>query len=130
MNEVTPSGAFIGTIIIIIMFGWPIWYVISRRLRSKVKVARKLKETKCTCQVCGNIWHYGKGEYLQNKGQRMINSANQSSNCSSDLLCCSGCWPAAFLPKAQQVPVKDLTKCPKCNSSAITREEVIHGVSK
>ena len=96
----------------------------------KVKGPRQIRETKCTCQACSNVWYYGKGEYLQNKGQRMINSANRSSDITNDLLCCSGCAPAAFLPKAQQVPVKDLTKCPKCNSSAITREEVIHEVSK
>ena len=90
----------------------------------------KIKETKCTCLACGNVWYYGKAESLQNRGQRMMNSANQSSNCSNDLLCCSGCAPALFIPKAQQVPVKDLNKCPKCNSAAIKKEIVIHEVPR
>jgi hypothetical protein len=99
------------------------------RRRPEVSV-KNIKETKCTCQICGNVWYYDKQEYLENKGQKMINSANQNSNCSSDLLCCSGCWPALFIPRAQQVPVKNLNKCPKCNSSAISREEVVHTIPK
>ena len=128
MNEANQSSPIACALFLILIFGIPILILIGRR-NSKAKIARKIKETKCTCQACGNVWYYGKGEYLQNKGQRMINSANQSSNCSSDLLCCSGCWPAAFLPKAQQVPVKDLNKCSKCNSSAIKKEIVIHEVT-
>jgi hypothetical protein len=92
------------------------------------KVIKGIKEIQCTCQACGNIWYYGKGEYLQNAGQKMINSANEHGNTANDLLCCAGCWPAAFLPKNQVVPVKDLNKCPKCNSSAINKEEIIHKI--
>ena len=91
---------------------------------------KKIKETKCTCQACGNVWYYSWREHMENDGQKMINSANQKSNCANDLLCCSGCWPALFIPKAQQIPVKDLDKCSKCNSSAIKREVVVHIVPR
>jgi len=112
---------FIGIIVLLIKLG---------KGKMGKNAVRGLKETKCTCRACGNVWYYGKGEYLQNVGQSMINSANQHSNAANDLLCCAGCWPAAFLPKNQVVPVKDLNKCPKCNSSAIIKEVVIHDFSK
>ncbi len=123
MNAESLLNLFPALIIIVLIF----FIVKARRGERRQGVSVKhITETKCTCQVCGNVWYYDKQEYLENKGQRMINSANQSSNCSSDLLCCSGCWPAIFLPRHQQVPVKNLNKCPKCNSSAISKEEIVH----
>ena len=129
MNEINYGSIFIGISGLIVIFGLPI-YLISRIWNSKARKPVKIRETKCTCQLCGNVWYYGKGEYLQNIGQNMINSANRHGNAANDLLCCAGCWPAAFLPKNQEVPVKDLNKCPKCNSMAIKKEEVIHDFSK
>ena len=92
------------------------------------KVVKRITETKCTCQACCEVWYYGMGEYWQNKGQRQINAANQLDSAANSLFCASGCVPAAFIPTAPQVPVKDLNKCPKCNSSAIKREKVIHEI--
>jgi len=125
-SNVNPAASYIPLIII---FGLPIWYMIAKRRNPKAKGPRMVKETKCTCQACGNTWYYGKSEYLENLGQKMINSANRGSNLSNDLLCCAGCWPAAFLPKHQEIPVKDLNKCPKCNSTAIKKEEIVHQIS-
>ena len=119
-----------GPVSVIVFFG--IIFLIVKSVKGKRgKMAVKgITETKCTCLACGNIWYYGKGEYLQNIGQNMINSANRHGNAANDLLCCAGCWPAAFLPKNQEVPVKDLNKCPKCNSMAIKKETVTHDFSK
>jgi len=125
-----PFERFVNLFPALIILGIVFFIIQARKCKRRSGVSVKsIKETKCTCQVCGNVWYYDKQEYLENKGQRMINSANQNSNCSSDLLCCSGCWPALFIPRAQQVPVKNLNKCPKCNSSAITKEEVVHNIS-
>jgi len=87
-----------------------------------------IRETQCTCAACGNVWYYGKQEELQNRADRMINAGNQMGNLGNDMMCCGGCFPAAFLPKSQIKEVKDLNKCPKCNSSAIKKEVVTHEV--
>jgi len=89
---------------------------------------KKIKETKCTCTACGNVWYYGKQELWENRGKRMQNFGKQMDNAGSDMMCCGGCLPAAFIPKQQQEAVKDLNKCPKCNSSAVKKEEVVHEV--
>lgn len=126
----TSKDPIVGFVSILAVIGIILIFARSGKGKAGKRVVRGLKETKCTCQACGNVWYYGKGEYLENKGQRMINSANRHGNAANDLLCCAGCWPAAFLPKNQEIPVKDLNKCPKCNSSAVKKEEVIHDLSK
>lgn len=81
-------------------------------------MAKQIRETKCTCSACGNVWFYGKEDST-------IAVGNAMSNCGKSMMCCSGCFPAAFIPDK---PVTDLNKCPKCNSRAITKEIVIHEV--
>ncbi|HHT9138412.1 MAG TPA: hypothetical protein ACFYEK_14360 [Candidatus Wunengus sp. YC60] len=128
ISSKVPKEQIIGPVSVLVFIGIIVFFAWLGKARKKA--IKGIKETRCTCQACGNVWYYGKGEYLQNIGQNMINSANRHGNAANDLLCCSGCWPAAFLPKNQEVPVKDLNKCPKCNSSAINKEEVIHDFSK
>ena len=89
---------------------------------------KKNKETKCTCKACGNIWYYGKQELRKAKKEKSDNWSSEMHNCSSDLMCCGGCLPAAFLPRHQTKKVKDLKKCPKCNSSAVKKEIIVHKV--
>lgn len=89
---------------------------------------RVIKETKCTCMACGNVWYYGKKELWDNKGERLRNSANKLDNLGSDMMCCSGCLPAIFIPRKQIKQVRDLSKCSECNSKAVHKEEVIHEV--
>lgn len=85
-----------------------------------------IKETKVTCKACGHVWYYGKREARENTAQQIQNCGNSMSNAGDDMLCCGGCIPAGFTPRKDEVKVKDLNKCPKCNSSAITKEEVTH----
>lgn len=119
-------------LIIIIGIIW-VWFIVNIN-RNKSSVAgsqitgKRIQETKCTCQACGNIWYYGKQEARAISAQNMANCGNAMSNTGSDMMCCGGCLPAIFIPKRQDVQVKDLNKCPKCNSSAIRKEEVIHEV--
>lgn len=89
---------------------------------------KKIKETKCTCSACGNVWYYGKQELLENRAKSIENCGSAMSNTGSDMMCCSGCAPAILIPKQQAVKVKDLNKCPKCNSSAIRKEEITHEI--
>ena len=88
--------------------------------------SKKIKETKCTCQACGNTWYYGKQELWANRAEKMQNFGKELEGAGSDMMCCGGCLPAAFMPRQQTKQVKDLNKCPKCNSSAVKKEEVIH----
>jgi len=92
------------------------------------KAQKMIRETKCTCQSCGNVWYYGKTEEREVSAQNMQNCGNATSNLGDSMMCCGGCFPAAFIPPKQAVPVKDLNKCPKCNSSAIKKEIVTHEV--
>lgn len=89
---------------------------------------KKIRETKCTCKACGEVWFYGKEEAVKNFGERMQNVGNSMSNAGSDMMCCTGCLPAAFLPTKPTKDVKDLNKCSKCGSKAIKKEVVVHEV--
>ena len=82
------------------------------------KGKKKIKETKCICKACGYTWFYGKNEELEQAGNAM-------QNCGKSMSCCTGCAPAAFLPDKKVV---DLSKCPKCGSKAVEREEITHYV--
>jgi hypothetical protein len=79
---------------------------------------KKLKETKCTCQSCGNVWYFGKTDQLQNVGNAMQNLGKSMS-------CCTGCAPALLIKNKE---VKDLKKCPKCNSKNVICENIIHEI--
>lgn len=79
---------------------------------------KMIKETKCTCSACGNIWFYGKEEKVN------LSSA-QTANCGKTAMCCSGCLPALLIPHKEEI---DLNKCPKCGSRAIKKEKIIHNV--
>ena len=82
------------------------------------QVPKQIRETKCTCSACGNIWFYGKEEALEQTGAAM-------SNLGKSMMCCGGCLPAVLVPDKKVV---DLTKCPKCGSKAVKKEQVIHEV--
>jgi Zn-finger nucleic acid-binding protein len=75
-----------------------------------------IKETKCTCLGCGNVWFYGKKDVFEAR-------TNKMRNASKEMMCCSGCLPAVFIPDKKTI---DLNKCPKCGSHAVKKEEVVH----
>lgn len=83
------------------------------------KKLKEIKETKCTCSACGNIWFYGKEEEREGK-------ANSLANCGKAMMCCGGCFPALLIKDKE---VKNLNKCPKCGSKAVNKEVVVHSVS-
>jgi predicted nucleic-acid-binding Zn-ribbon protein len=91
-------------------------------------VSEEIREMKCTCQACGNIWYYGKQEIEQNRLAETHNAGAALSNCGKSMMCCGGCAPALFIPDASRRAVKDLDKCPKCGSAALVKEVVVHRV--
>lgn len=91
-------------------------------------MAKKIKETKSTCKACGHIWYYGKDEVTSNFGDKMQNLGSEMSNAGKDVMCCTGCLPALFIPEKKIKQVQDLDKCPKCGSKAVTKEQVVHEV--
>jgi hypothetical protein len=80
---------------------------------------RKIMETKCTCNMCGNIWFYGKDEVNNANSDALYNFGKAMTTC------CSGCFPLIFLPDKKVI---DLNKCPRCGSLSITKNNIIHYV--
>ena len=87
---------------------------------SKSPKTKTIQETKCTCNACGKVWHYGKQDKLQNFGAAM-------GNCGKASMCCGGCVPALLIPDKKVV---DLTKCPECGSKNIKSEIVEYEVNR
>ena len=87
---------------------------------SKSPKTKTIQETKCTCNACGKVWHYGKQDKLQNFGAAM-------GNCGKASMCCGGCVPALLIPDKKVV---DLTKCPECGSKNIKSERVEYEVNR
>ncbi len=81
---------------------------------------KTITETRCTCNACGKVWHYGKQEQLESAGAAM-------SNLGKSMTCCSGCAPAALIPDKK---VTDLNKCPECGSKNIRKEQIAHEVAR
>ena len=53
---------------------------------------KTITETRCTCNACGKVWHYGKQEQLESAGAAM-------QNLGKSMTCCSGCAPAVLRMK-------------------------------
>src|SRR5699024_10680471 len=85
------------------------------------KKIKQIVETKRTCTVCGEVWYYDKGEQMKNFSEKMENFISEASNTGSDMMCCTGCFPAAFLPRHQKKEVRDLNECPNCGSKAANK---------
>ena len=79
---------------------------------------KEVRETKCTCEACGNVWFYGKEDEKEGK-------MNKIHNASRAMMCCGGCLPALLI---KEKGVVDLGKCPKCGSRAVKKEVVTHNV--
>jgi DNA-directed RNA polymerase subunit RPC12/RpoP len=86
----------------------------------KIPKIKTITETRCTCNSCGKVWHYGKQEQLESAGAAM-------HNLGKSMTCCSGCAPAVLIPDKK---VTDLNKCPECGSKNIRKEQIVHEVSK
>ncbi len=94
------------------------WKLAKNEIKQVQKEFKKIHETRVTCLSCGNIWHYGKQEEMQNMGNAMQQAGKS-------MMCCTGCFPALLIPNQK---VADFNKCPKCGSKAVKKEQVTHEV--
>jgi hypothetical protein len=95
-----------------------------------------VKEIKCTCLECKNIWFYGK-EILKDEDalimQQNLNKEKQQRACSDVMACtsCTGCGIpliiALFIKPKKQTKY-NISHCPNCKSAAVRQETIIHNV--
>jgi len=78
-----------------------------------------IKEIKCTCNECGHIWHYLESDIKRLQGQAVSNAMIGAG------MCCNP-FGSLFMNKSMDVSreLEKFSKCPKCNTSNITKEEL------
>lgn len=96
--------------------------------REKKNQTRMIRETKCTCVACGEVWFYGKEDITAQSAEKMEHLGNEMANCGKSMMCCSGCLPAIFIPEKPKINVRDFDQCHNCGSKAIKKESVVHHV--
>jgi hypothetical protein len=87
---------------------------------TETKKKKTISETKCTCNACGHIWHFGKKEKTEN-------AMNALHNFGKAMSCCGGCAPAVLIKDKE---VTDLKQCPQCKSHNVKFEEVSYEVDR
>ena len=82
-----------------------------------------IKEVKCKCNQCGNVWHYLEEDEKKLKEQ---SNANRLVGCGT-CACCSP-FGVLFTNKANdlQREADKIKKCPKCNSTDVTKTQIYH----
>jgi len=90
----------------------------TRATKIESKGLKQIKETKCICSACGNVWFYGKEEITEAR-------SNNLHNAGKAMMCCGGCFPAMLIRDKNKI---NLNKCPKCGSKAVKKEIVVHNV--
>ena len=90
--------------------------------KSKRANPRYIKETKCTCNSCGNVFYYGKTDVLDNTAKLLDNAGKEAAAAS-----CCYCNPFIDATKTKN-SVRDFSKCPKCGSKNITKEQITHEI--
>ncbi|MCE9546108.1 MAG: DUF4339 domain-containing protein [Planctomycetia bacterium] len=83
----------------------------------------KKMEVRATCNACGHVWHYLPGERVQEFGNRLSGVGSEMNKVGCTMLTC-GCL-SPFMSNPQRTSSLT-TRCPKCNSSSISRETVRH----
>ena len=80
-----------------------------------------IKEIKCKCNQCGNVWHYLEEDEKKLKSQA---TSNALLGCG---MCCNP-FGALFSNKSidLQREIGKIKKCPKCNSTDVTRTPTYH----
>lgn len=78
------------------------------------------KEIRATCNACGHVWHYLPGERIKEFGERM-SAAGQSMEKEGCAMAPGCCLLSGFMPTPQR-PSTLTSRCPKCNSTSISRE--------
>ena len=88
---------------------------------SEMKSKGMIKEIKCKCNQCGNVWHYLEEDEKKLKSQ---SRSNAMMGCG---MCCSP-FGALFSNKSLdlQREIDKMKKCPKCSSSDVAKTQIYH----
>jgi predicted Zn-ribbon and HTH transcriptional regulator len=79
-------------------------------------------EIQARCKACGHVWHYLPGERMSEFGQSIGNVGHEMQKFGCSVMTC-GC----LSPFMSTRPKASITsRCPKCNSTAIDRQKVVH----
>ena len=80
-----------------------------------------IKEIKCKCNQCNHVWHYLESDEKNLKRQATGNALMGAG------MCCNP-FGALFSNKSLdlQRELKKMKKCPKCNSTDITKSPIYH----
>lgn len=78
-----------------------------------------LKEIRCTCKSCGKIWYYTNKD-IAHEGLKSFNNFSKDFYQS-----CDCCILGAMMPRDK---IRDLKRCPSCESKNVSFEEVAHKV--
>ncbi len=87
-----------------------------KETEKEMKSKGMIKEIKCKCNQCGNVWHYLEEDEKKLKSQAM---GNAMIGCG---MCCNP-FGALFSNKSidLQREMDKMKKCPKCNSTDVSR---------
>jgi len=92
-----------------------------KRKDKEMKEKGMIKEIKCECNQCGNVWHYLEEEEKKLKTQAMSNAMIGCGTCCSLI-------SVLFANKSMDIQreLDKMKKCPKCNSIDVTRTPIYH----
>ncbi len=78
-----------------------------------------IKEWQCTCNECGNQWHY------LDSVEKKMHDQIQTNACTGLSFCCNPCIGLSATNANTQLEnqILDLRRCPKCKSSNVRRTE-------
>jgi len=92
-----------------------------KETEKEMKSKGLIKEIKCKCNQCGNVWHYLEEDEKKLKNQSGLNA------CIGCGMCCNP-FGAIFSNKSMdlQREIGKMKKCPKCNSIDVLRTTIYH----
>lgn len=98
-------------------------FIVGLLLLAKKMAMKDKEETKCTCKSCGNVWYYNGKEEREMKAEGIAKVSRNMIRVGEGLQGKTTPW---LIPEVNKKDI--INKCPKCNSSAIRKETVIHEV--
>lgn len=90
-------------------------------VEKEAKSKGMIKEIRCTCHQCGHVWHYLESDEISLKTESCTNACVGCSTCCSP-------FSLIFQNKSRDLDreIAKLKKCPKCNSSDVSKEPIYH----
>lgn len=79
---------------------------------------KHIKEIKCKCNQCKNVWHYLPKDEQGQKTEEFGKDLIQSTAC-----CCN---PIGILVGGLRKRPRPLDQCPNCNSKDVSKKEIYY----